>query len=103
MHEWWGLNDYVQRRARQLAELGYVVLAADMYGGGKATEATFKRQMASAGADFKVIAYAGAKHSFTSPAADEFAKLGLDIAYDAQADRASWRDMRAFLTRVFAN
>ena len=33
--EWWGLNDYQQRRARQLAELGYVALAADMYGDGK--------------------------------------------------------------------
>jgi dienelactone hydrolase len=35
MHEWWGLNDYARSRARQLAELGYVALAADMYGDGK--------------------------------------------------------------------
>ncbi len=34
-HEWWGLNDYAKGRARQLAELGYVALAADMYGGGR--------------------------------------------------------------------
>ena len=33
--EWWGLNDYVRMRARMLAELGYVALAADMYGDGK--------------------------------------------------------------------
>jgi len=33
--EWWGLNDYQKRRARQLAELGYVAFAADMYGGGR--------------------------------------------------------------------
>jgi dienelactone hydrolase len=33
--EWWGLNDYAKRRARELAALGYVALAADMYGGGK--------------------------------------------------------------------
>jgi dienelactone hydrolase len=32
--EWWGMNDYLKRRARQVAELGYVALAADMYGGG---------------------------------------------------------------------
>ena len=39
--EWWGLNDYQKRRARQLAELGYVALAADMYGGGRiAADAT---------------------------------------------------------------
>jgi dienelactone hydrolase len=33
--EWWGLNDYVKRRARQLAELGYLAIAVDMYGDGK--------------------------------------------------------------------
>lgn len=35
IHEWWGHNDYVRRRARMLAEEGYVALAADMYGGGE--------------------------------------------------------------------
>jgi dienelactone hydrolase len=30
--EWWGLNPYLERRARELAGLGYVALAADMYG-----------------------------------------------------------------------
>jgi dienelactone hydrolase len=38
VHEWWGLNDYARRRARQLAGLGYVAFACDMYGGGKFTE-----------------------------------------------------------------
>jgi dienelactone hydrolase len=33
--EWYGLNDYAKSRARQLAELGYVALAADVYGEGK--------------------------------------------------------------------
>ncbi len=33
--EWWGLNDYLKRRAREVAALGYVALAADMYGGGR--------------------------------------------------------------------
>lgn len=37
VHEWWGLNDYAKRRARMLAELGYVAFAADMYGKGKVT------------------------------------------------------------------
>jgi dienelactone hydrolase len=35
VHEWWGLNDYIRRRARMLAELGYTALAVDMYGDGK--------------------------------------------------------------------
>jgi dienelactone hydrolase len=34
IHEWWGLNDYVLQRAVQLANLGYVAFAADMYGAG---------------------------------------------------------------------
>ena len=38
VHEWWGLNDYAQKRAEQLAKLGYVAFAADMYGEGKVTE-----------------------------------------------------------------
>ena len=33
--EWWGLNEYVKRRARELAALGYVALAADVYGDGR--------------------------------------------------------------------
>jgi dienelactone hydrolase len=37
-HEWWGLNDYARMRAKQLAELGYVAFAADMYGEGRVTE-----------------------------------------------------------------
>ncbi|MEM7563665.1 MAG: dienelactone hydrolase family protein [Pseudomonadota bacterium] len=37
VHEWWGLDDYARKRAEQLAELGYVAFAADMYGGNKVT------------------------------------------------------------------
>jgi dienelactone hydrolase len=35
--EWWGLDDYAKRRARELAQMGYVAFAADMYGGGRTT------------------------------------------------------------------
>jgi dienelactone hydrolase len=34
VHEWWGLNDYAKSRTRQLAEMGYVAFAVDMYGKG---------------------------------------------------------------------
>lgn len=33
--EWWGNNEYAHSRAKQLAELGYVALAIDMYGKGE--------------------------------------------------------------------
>ncbi|UYQ95177.1 dienelactone hydrolase family protein [Chitinophaga horti] len=32
--EWWGINDYPKARARQLAEMGYIAFAVDMYGNG---------------------------------------------------------------------
>lgn len=35
VHEWYGLNDYARMRADQLAAMGYVALAADLYGGGQ--------------------------------------------------------------------
>ncbi|MGB1799533.1 MAG: dienelactone hydrolase family protein [Gammaproteobacteria bacterium] len=38
VHEWWGHNDYVRSRAIQLAEMGYVALALDMYGAGKVAD-----------------------------------------------------------------
>lgn len=34
VHEWWGLTDYTKRRARELAQLGYIAMAIDMYGNG---------------------------------------------------------------------
>jgi dienelactone hydrolase len=38
VHEWWGLNDYIVRRAHMLAEMGYVALAIDMFGGGQTAD-----------------------------------------------------------------
>ena len=34
IHEWWGHNEYARTRAKQLASLGYVAFALDMYGKG---------------------------------------------------------------------
>lgn len=207
VHEWWGHTEYARRRARMLAELGYVALALDMYGDGKTAAhpedagkfsaevtknadvmkerflaafdwlkaqpqvdparvaaigycmggsvvlnmaragldlrgvasfhgslggATFtakpggvkakvlvmngaadtfvtaeqiaalKQEMAAAGADFRFINYPGAKHSFTNPEADEYArKFGMAVAYDAAADRQSWQELQGFLAALF--
>lgn len=207
VHEWWGHTDYARSRARQLAEMGYVAMAVDMYGDGKTAahpdnamafmqEATkdtgqtsarfleaekvlkkqkftdssriaaigycfggavvlnmarrgadlkgvasfhgalgawspaapgavrakmlvlngaddgmvpaaavtkFEDEMKAAGADFRVINYPGAKHSFTNPGADAYAKqFGMPVAYNAEADKASWAELDAFLKSVFA-
>jgi hypothetical protein len=45
--EWWGLNDYIQGRAKQLADMGYVAFVVDMYGGGaNTTDATKAKELA---------------------------------------------------------
>jgi dienelactone hydrolase len=36
--EWWGIGDYTHGRAKQLAELGYLAFAVDMYGDGKTAD-----------------------------------------------------------------
>jgi dienelactone hydrolase len=35
VHEWWGQTDYPRKRAEMLAQLGYIAMAVDMYGGRK--------------------------------------------------------------------
>ncbi|HSH13883.1 MAG TPA: dienelactone hydrolase family protein [Desulfurivibrionaceae bacterium] len=35
VHEWWGHNAYVRKRAELLAAAGYVAMAVDMYGNGR--------------------------------------------------------------------
>jgi len=205
--EWWGANDYVKRRARMLAALGYAALVVDMYGGGQVVERpdaalalaktiygnpalrrerftaardllerqptverehlaaigycfggavllgmardgmkldgivsfhgglgteapaqpgaihtpllvlaggddrsvppemveTFRQEMTAARADFQLIVYPGATHAFTNPAATETGrKFQMPIAYNEQADHASWAEMERFLAQVFA-
>jgi dienelactone hydrolase len=38
VHEWWGHNEFVRQRARQLAQAGYIAFALDMYGDGVLTD-----------------------------------------------------------------
>ena len=203
--EWWGLGNYTRGRAKQLAELGYIAMALDMYGDGKIAadpkEAqalampaykdptitltrvnaamnklkeytqtdtgkiaamgycyggfvvlnaaklgadlkgvvsfhgnltgvpvdkqklkakilvchgaadqfvkqeevdAFKHAMDSAGVDYSFKAYPNATHAFTNPAATEMGKkFSMPIEYNAAADSASWKDMRAFFEKVF--
>jgi dienelactone hydrolase len=205
VHEWWGLNDYVRSRAKQLAELGYAALAVDMFGEGKVADhpkdagafagsvmkdpqvamarfraamqalksqptvdpdkiaaigycmggaivlsaarqgidldavasfhgslggllpikgpieakilvchgaddsfippeavEAFKKEMKDAGADLKFVSYPGAKHGFSNPAADQSGKkFQIDIAYNAEADTESWKELKALLESVF--
>ena len=63
----------------------------------------FKQEMKGAGADFQFISYPGALHSFTNPEATELGKkFNMPIAYNAQADKESWNEMKKFLTTIFS-
>jgi len=203
VHEWWGLNDFARERALKLAGLGYVALAADMYGGGATTRdreeagklagalrgnpdllraraqaalqvlaadprvdpehlaaigfcfggatvlelaysgadlagvvsfhgglprpqpgdlkrlkakilvlhgaddphvpaadiAAFEQAMRQAGADWQMVFFGGAVHSFTNPAAGEDQATG--VAYDPRAARRSWRCMQEFFREIW--
>jgi dienelactone hydrolase len=203
VHEWMGLGDYAKHRADQLAELGYVAFAADMYGMGvrpqnsqeagklagglkgdrplmrarinaafdvlksqkmvdknriavmgycfggtvalelarsgadikgvvsfhggldtpnpddasrikgkvlvlhgaddpnvpPAQVAAFEDEMRKAHVDWQLVAYGGAVHAFTNPAAGNDNSKG--AAYNAAADRRSWEAMRTFFSEIF--
>ncbi len=205
VHEWWGHNDYARRRARELAQQGYIALAVDMYGEGRTAEhpaeagafatavlqnkpvgvarfraarafleqqpqtdaariaaigycfggavvlhmarigedlkavasfhgslatdtpagadvrarvlvyhggadalipeadvSRFETEMRRSNADYRLVIYPKAKHSFTVPEADQkAAELGLPLGYDADADAASWADLLQNLREVF--
>lgn len=63
----------------------------------------FEKEMGAAGADFQVITYPGAKHSFTNPEADSYAKkYNLPLGYSPDADKESWAAMKKFLADVFS-
>ncbi|MCL1672588.1 dienelactone hydrolase family protein [Elizabethkingia ursingii] len=202
--EWWGMNDYVKNRAKQLAESGYMAIAVDMYGEGKMVDnpddagklakpfygnaelakqsfeaalkqieknekadtgkmaaigycfggamalnmarineplkgvisfhgnlmtgvkpvtnkipvlvlngeddtfvpkdeiVSFKKQMDSAGVQYKFVNYPGAIHSFTNPDATAVGKkYKLKVAYNEAADKASWEEMITFFNKIF--
>lgn len=203
--EWWGMTQYPRDRAKQLAELGYIAMAVDMYGDGKiaadpkqaqematpyykdptlsktmvdaalvkiknfpetdtskiaavgycfggfivlnaaklgadlkgivsfhgdlggvpvdpnilkakvlichgeadkfvsedAVQA-FRKSMDSAGVAFTFKDYPNATHAFTNPAATETGKkFNMPIAYNEQADKGSWNEMKIFFKQIF--
>lgn len=47
VHQWMGLGDYEKMRARRLADLGYVALAADVYGADTRPSTTHEASLAA--------------------------------------------------------
>lgn len=64
----------------------------------------FEQEMSAADAQYRVVNYPGAKHSFTNPDADEFGRrFEMPLAYDAKADADSWAQTEVFLKAIFAD
>ncbi len=62
----------------------------------------FESEMRKAGARFRIVSYPGVWHSFTNPEADIYGdKFDLPLAYDREADLASWQEMRLFFNDIF--
>ncbi|MDO8434083.1 MAG: dienelactone hydrolase family protein [Candidatus Binatus sp.] len=61
----------------------------------------FEAEMTKAGADWQVLTYGNAKHSFTNPISDSLNMPG--IGYNKQVDERSWKQMAAFFEEIFAS
>lgn len=62
----------------------------------------FKESMDGANANYTYISYPGAVHSFTSPFADSLGQqFQLPLAYNEEADKASWEEMQKLFNEVF--
>lgn len=102
VHQWMGLGEYEKRRCRELAELGYVAFALDIYGKGvrpadpqqaavkssefKSDRALYRRRLnlglaqlqSQSGVDAKQIAAVG--YCFGGTGVLELARSGADVA-----------------------
>ncbi len=62
----------------------------------------FISEMEAAGVKYSFTSYEGAKHSFTNPGADEFGqKFNLPLAYNADADAASWEAFSEAMKAIY--
>lgn len=62
----------------------------------------FKKEMDNAGVDYELISYPGAKHSFSVKGSEKYGKkFNMPLAYNAKADKDSWKRVQAFLKDVF--
>ena len=59
----------------------------------------FAKEMQDAEADWQLVVYGGAVHSFTNPDVDKHNIPG--VKYNAAADRRSWAAMKEFFNEIF--
>ncbi|MBI4643288.1 MAG: dienelactone hydrolase family protein, partial [Deltaproteobacteria bacterium] len=61
--------------------------------------AAFQEALRQAGADWQMIYYGGAVHSFSNPEAGPDKSKG--AAFDARTAARSWKQMQAFFQEIF--
>jgi dienelactone hydrolase len=61
--------------------------------------AGFEKEMRDAGVDWQLVKYSGAVHAFTNPDAGNDNSKG--AAYNAKADKRSWRAMNDFFAEIY--
>ena len=62
----------------------------------------FKAAMDDTGIPYKYIAYEGAVHAYTNPGADALGeKFKLPLAYNEEADKASWEELKQLFAAAF--
>lgn len=98
VHDWMGVGPFVKGHADELARMGYVAFAADIYGKDVRPKNT-KVAGEQAGVDWQLVIDSGAVHAFTNPDAGTDNSKG--AAYNARADRRSWEVMKQFFAEIF--
>jgi carboxymethylenebutenolidase len=81
IHEWWGLTDDIKAMAREFAELGFVSLAVDLYGGESTAEPARARELAGGVRNNVDAAFANLRDAFAyltknGADADRLASIG---------------------------
>lgn len=61
----------------------------------------FRKNLDDTKTEYQFIGYPGATHAFSNPAATDMGKqFNIPIAYQAEADEKSWKDMKKFLRKA---
>jgi dienelactone hydrolase len=94
-----GLSTPNPRDARNMVARVLVLHGADDPNVKQDEVDTFIKEMRDAKADWQLIEYGGAVHSFTNPEAGSDPSKG--AAYNEKADHRSWEAMRTFFNDIF--
>ncbi|MBI3831122.1 MAG: dienelactone hydrolase family protein [Planctomycetes bacterium] len=95
-----GLGTTVPAKEGQLKAKVLALNGADDPSSSPEVVAAFEKEMREAKADWQSVAYGGAVHAFTNPAAGNDNSKG--AAYNEKADKRSWEAMKAFFEELFA-